>query len=141
MATRRMWAQHEQVIATVVGLVAPSTPELDDDARAAALRDVNAFVASQVQSLPSFMRLPYKILLTGFDWLPLLRYGHRFRYLGRDAQERYLSRWASGSLGVMRAFVKLMRSCALLAYFDHPLVREQLEAGRDESARRAGAGL
>jgi hypothetical protein len=119
----------------IVRLTVPAYPDLDDQARARVDADVTDFVASQIGALPSFMHLPYRLGITAFQLLSLLRHGRRFAFLPKPAKESYLSFWSDGKIGPMRDFVKLIRSCALLAYFDHPEVRKRLLAKREaESA-------
>jgi hypothetical protein len=137
--------RHETaVIARLVQLLAPRYPTLDAGARTFVERDVTAFVRGQIRSMPSFLRLPYRIALFGFNWLPVFRYRRPFRTLGDESARRYLSLWSERGLRPTRDFVKLIRSCALLAYFDHPQVRRHLEAVQPPQTppqRAVGHGL
>jgi hypothetical protein len=126
----------ERAVSAIVGLLVPSYPELDAPTRTAVGADVTDFVVSQIEAMPAFLRVPYTAALAVFSWLPLLRYGRRFWGLDAAAQAAYLSRWSDGRFGVPRNFIKLIRSCALLAYFDHARVREQLETQRHAAARQ-----
>jgi hypothetical protein len=119
-----------RVVAGIIGVIAPVYPGLEESVRMSVHEDVTRYVASQIQSMPSFLRLPYQLALTAFNWLALVPYRRRFIHLPLAAQASYLALWSDGPMGVMRDFVKLIRSCALLAYFDHPLVAEQLAATR-----------
>jgi len=118
------------VVAGIIGVIAPVYPDLEESVRMSVLQDVTRYVASQIQSMPSFLRLPYKLALTVFNWLALVPYRRRFIHLPIAAQTSYLTLWSDGPIGVLRDFVKLIRSCALLAYFDHPLVAHRLAAIR-----------
>lgn len=130
MAWRRLGSADRRVVAEIVRLLLPDYPRLDPAAQGRVRADVTDFVMSQIGAMPSFLRAPYCAAVIGFDWLPVLRHGRCFRRLEEPARVRYLAWWGAGPVGVMRNFVKLIRSCAVLAYFDHPLVMERLEAMR-----------
>ncbi len=125
-------ADDHHLLGAVIALIIPDDPPVDRATRTAVHIDVTAYVASQIQSMPGFLRWPYQLALVAFNWLPLLRYGRRFVSLGPDAQGAYIGLWEGAPLGPMRDFVKLLRSCALLAYFDHPLLMEHLRAEREQ---------
>jgi hypothetical protein len=119
-----------RVLDEIVHLVTPDYPLMDVDTRHTVHTDVTRYVAAQIQGMPGFLRLPYKLALVAFNWLSLLLHRRRFLGLPPEARVAYLARWSDGPLGPMRDFVKLIRSCALLAYFDHPRVMDRLEAER-----------
>ncbi len=98
----------------------------DPEIRARVQEDATDFVCSQIAGMPSFLRLPYRLALVVFNWLPLLRWARSFARLPEPAKAAYLSFWSDGGISLNRDFVKLLRSCALLAYFDHEEVRRQL---------------
>ncbi|MBI1816118.1 MAG: hypothetical protein HYR72_14155 [Deltaproteobacteria bacterium] len=123
-------ARRYTALAAIVGCIAPEYPALNAATRVKALDDVTRYVASQIDGMPSFLRAPYRLALLAFSWLPLLRYARPFSALPAATQLSYLTLWSDGPIGPMRDFVKLIRSCALLAYFDHPLVLQQLEVER-----------
>lgn len=144
MRSKRINTHNTNVIARLVQVLAPQYPALDVTVRAAVQHDVTAFVVAQVKSMPSFLRVPYRLALVAFDWLAVLRYRKSFVALPDDKATAYLALWSDRGLGVTRDFVKLIRSCALLAYFDHPQVRVALEAAQPAqlAAQRAvGNGL
>src|SRR5713226_5204689 len=128
MGSTRIGRHERSVIARLVCLLTPHYPALDTVTRDAVQRDVTAFVGAQIRSMPSFLRLPYRLALVAFNWLAVLRYRKPFASLADDAATAYLSLWSDRGPAVTRDFVKLIRSCALLAYFDHPQVRGGLEA-------------
>ena len=130
------------VVAGIIGVLTPVYPDLEESVRLSVHQDVTRYVASQIQSMPSFLRLPYKLALTAFNWLAVVPYRRRFIHLPFAAQVSYLALWSDGPMGILRDFVKLIRSCALLAYFDHPLVAERLAAIRGvlPSVERAALG-
>lgn len=97
--------------------------------RAAVEDDVARLVATQIAAMPSFLRLPYRCALVGFDLLPLVRWGRTFRGLDGGRRAAWVATWDERGLGPTHAFVKLVRSCSLLAFFDHPRVGAALAAG------------
>lgn len=111
----------------VVQVLVPSEPPLDHDATSEVEDAVVSFLAAQIGSLPPFIRIPYSVALVGFDWLAVLRYGRRYVRLDEARSRQYLSAWDQAPVSLCRDFVKLLRSCALLAYLDHPIVARQLE--------------
>jgi hypothetical protein len=111
----------------MVALILPAYPELDAAARGRVEHDVTRYVAAQVRSMPGFLRLPYQLALLGFEWLPVVRYGRPFRALPPAARAAYLALWSEAPIAAMRDVVKLIRSSALLVYFDDALVMRRLE--------------
>ncbi len=123
---RRLSPSQRQIVARIVGRVLPARPCLSAPERARVHSAVTGFVASQIEALPTFLALPYRVALVAFQLLPALRYGRRFDSLDDASQAAYLTLWSEGPLAPARDFTKLIRSCALLAYFDHPDVRSHL---------------
>ncbi len=123
---RRLSPGRRQAVAAIVRLVVPAYPDLDESERSRVQIAVTDFVASQIEGLPVHLALPYRWALTAFEWLALLRFGSRFGALASSSQAAYLRLWADFPIGPPRDFVKLIRSCALLAYFDHPAVVRRL---------------
>jgi hypothetical protein len=123
------------ILHDIVTLILPAWPELDlDEAlRRKITGEVTAYVAAQIQAMPRFLRGPYTLALLGFGWLPVLRYGRTFGALPSVLQKSYLAHWSDGPIGPMRDFVRLIRSSALLVFFDHALIIERLEALQDPS--------
>lgn len=118
----------DAIVTAIVADLLPSHPALDLAERRTVAADVVAFVASQVQGLPDFLRVPYGMALLAFEGLPVLRWGRPFRRLDGGRRHAYLALWTASNLGVTRNFIKLLRSCTLLAYYDHPTVRARLDA-------------
>jgi hypothetical protein len=129
----RAHAAVEAVVGEIINVLLPGYPVLDTAGRAAVEGDVTRYVASQIESMPGFLRLPYKLALFGFELLPLLRRGKRFGRLRDADRARYLAFWNDAPLAPMRDFVKLIRSSALLVYFDHPAVMQCLERERRDN--------
>jgi hypothetical protein len=116
-----------RLLQQIVRALLPSEPELEPEASREVEEAVVAFVAAQIGSLPAFLRIPYSFALVGFDWLAVARYGRRYARLDETQGRRYLGAWDRSPVSLCRDFVKLLRSCTLLAYLDHPIVARRLE--------------
>jgi hypothetical protein len=126
-------------IATLQGIVAtlmPDFPELCAEDRRAIAGDVTHYVAAQIEAMPAFLRIPYRVALLAFELLPVVRYGRPFGRLHPKARDAYLAWWSDAPGAAMRDSVKLIRSTSLLVFFDHPLVRTQLDRQRRADSRR-----
>jgi hypothetical protein len=113
----------------------PAFPFLPTPERERVEDELRIFLVEQVRSIPSFLRLPYLMALLLFEWVPLLRYGRPYTALPRPRQERALRTWSRSPFGPCRDLVKLVRSCALFFYLDHPLVHERLRAESRDHGR------
>jgi len=126
----------EPALHAIVETILPAFPALPEAVRRGVAGDVAAYVACQIDAMPSFLRLPYRLALLAFTWLPALRFGGPFAALPAAARASCLAIWTDSPLAPMRDFVKLIRSTALLVYYDHPVVLEQLSANGIASAAR-----
>ncbi len=115
-------------MAEIVRSVVPADLDLDESERTRVHSAVTGFVASQIEALPSFLAVPYRAAITAFQLLPILRFGRRYLSLEDASKQSYLALWSDSPFSPARDFIKLIRSCALLAYFDHPDVRRHLPA-------------
>ena len=121
-------AVERRTVATIVALVIPEFPRLEATVQPRVHDDVCRYVIDQIGAMPGFLCAPYRLAILGFGALPVLRYGRTFHALPPPRQHDYLAVWSTARFSAMRDFVKLIRSCALLAYFDHDDVRSALEA-------------
>lgn len=130
----------------------PSVPELPPDEARRVEDDLAGDLAAQIARLPAHLAAPFRVALVAFDLLPLLRFGRPYRALPIETQRRVVRAWSNAPIGAFRNFVKLVRSCALYTYLDHPIVTARLEragaaadpspsagAGPDPSALRSGS--
>ncbi len=129
---------NERLLSALTETLFPDWPSLTPDDRRQLATRVTAFVAGQIEALPRFLRFPYRLALIGFNALALLAGGRPFSRLSEQRRRRYLRLWSDSPIGLMRDFVKLVRSCAVLAAFDHPLMTRRLEEVTEEE-RRGGA--
>lgn len=126
-----------RVVAAIVELLLPPFPALEAQARLGVVGEATRFAIAQIENIPTFLRLPYLLAITGFQWLAVLRYGRPFLRLSRPRQDAYLALWSDSPIAPMRDFVRLIRGCVVLAYFDHPEVARALRAERGADARGA----
>jgi hypothetical protein len=110
------------VIAAAVRAILARTAPPATASRDVVEADVATLVAQQIAAMPTFLRLPYRAGLTCFDALPLLRWGRRFRDLDPPRRDAWITAWDESRIGATHSFVKLIRSCTLLAWFDDPRV-------------------
>jgi hypothetical protein len=92
--------------------------------------DVAAFLVGQFAAMPLFLRVPFRVGLSLFDFLPVLRYGRPFRWLPAGSREQFM-RWCLGNRArPLRDFTKALVGLTLLAAYDHYLVHESLAQTR-----------
>jgi hypothetical protein len=130
MRLDRVLPFQRRVLAGIVDTLLPPAPALDDEARRRVSAAATRFVVIEVESIPTFLRLPYLFAILGFQLLAVARYARPFTALPVEKQNAYVRLWTNSPIGVMRDFLKLIRGCSLLAYFDHPEVRSLLQQGR-----------
>lgn len=94
-----------------------------------------AFVHGQIARMPAFLRLPFRCVLIVFAVGAWLRYRRPFALLDAADRHAWVNVWALSPIIPMRDVIKMIRSCALLAWFDHPAVSSVLQ--RDEAERGA----
>lgn len=130
MRVDRLGRLQRRVLDGVVDLLLPAYPPVVDAARRRAALEATRFVAVQVGNIPALLRLPYLAAILVFHWLALPRYGRPFLSLRVDARRAYLAWWTDSPVGPMRDFVRLIRGCALLSYFDQDEIRRAVDANR-----------
>lgn len=105
----------------------PPWPALPPERRATVERDVVDYVRHQVVRMPLYLRLPFRLVLSAFACSAWFYNGRAFIVLSPSRKRRVVNRWAQSRVIPMRDFIKMVRSCALLAWFDHDVVRGRLE--------------
>jgi len=104
----------------------PTLPPLSDDDRTHVEADLMEHLRAQILAMPTHLRIPFTIALFAFEALPVLSYLRPFHRVSRETQTRIISSWNRSPIPQFRDLIKLVRSCALLAYLDHPIVRRHL---------------
>lgn len=115
-------------LAALTTTLLPPWPDLPGPLRGEVEADVVDYVRRQIRRMPLFLRLPWTAVLLVFAAGAVVRYGRPFASLSSGRRRAWVSLWAESPLVPMRDFVRMVRSCALLAWFDHPVVSEALGA-------------
>ncbi len=124
-------------LAAIVGTLLPEEPELEPARRREVEAEVTRYLANQMAAMSPVFQPLYRVALTAFATTAVPLHGRPFASLSAEKRARHLQSWSDAPIGAMRDFVKLIRSTALLVYFDHPIVRRQLDAERGEREDRA----
>jgi uncharacterized membrane protein YbhN (UPF0104 family) len=126
LGTRRELPATSEAGQLMLAITEALVPEVSGEAPASHAERVDrtaAFVQGQVDALPRLLWLALLLGLLGFRVLVRLRYGHGFCNLPLETRRRIARWWAFGPYRLTRAMFRLLRSTALLAWF------EDLEAG------------
>ncbi|MBU0679634.1 MAG: hypothetical protein KJ626_16145 [Verrucomicrobia bacterium] len=115
------------LLSQIIEPLLPVEPSLAPESRKEVAESVVLFVSQQILGMPAYLRVPYLLFMKIFNWLSLRPYGRLFANLDPVKQKDYVSAWIHSSLGPKKDFIKLIRSCALLRFYDHPKVRDALE--------------
>ncbi|HUU05560.1 MAG TPA: hypothetical protein VMZ49_06735 [Patescibacteria group bacterium] len=106
----------------------PKEPLLTSREKMLVEEKVISYLAGQILAMPVYLKVPYMLALHVFNYLSCLRFGLPFTRINQEKQGQYIRFWSRSPIGLMRDFIKLIRSCVLLSYLDHPLVLQALEA-------------
>jgi len=85
------------------------------------------FVQGEIRSLSKKFQLLFTIGMLGFNLLIWARYFQIFTRLPLSHRIQIFNGWAYGKIPLTRQLFKLIRSTALLAFFEHPAVVRCLE--------------
>jgi len=124
-------------VRAVVGALVPwDLVRLRTRERDETLDSVAHFVEGQVKALPASLGALFSIGMLGFRVVVGLGHARGFADLAKEDQVRVVERWAYGKMALTRQLFRLVRSTALLAFFDHPHVQSAMR-----HPRRVGLGL
>ena len=115
-----------KLVEKIVSAMLPEKPVVYSDSRRKVEEDVSDFVYGQIEALPVYLRVIYKIVLCKFNFSSFFIYGNVFSNLTKSKQLNYLRIWSESPIRQMRDFIKLIKSCAFLQYFDHPVILEAM---------------
>jgi hypothetical protein len=96
------------------------------------------FIQGEIRNLSKKIQVLFSIGMFGFGTLVWLRYLRTFSQLPLTRRISIYNGWAYGKIPVTRQLFKLVRSTALLAFFEHPAVMDALknqEVNKNYSAR------
>ena len=104
------------VFRAVVLTVVPPASELDDER----WREVEGVVADALSTRPAALVRKLRFFLHLIQWLPLLRYGHRFTSLTPERRLRFLVRLESHPSRTIRVGFWGLRALALMGFYARP---------------------
>jgi hypothetical protein len=88
--------------------------------------DSTRYVAGQIAAMSRDLRLKAWAGMAGFRAHALVRMGRPFGALPATQRQRLVDQWSYGSLYLPRQLFRMLRSLALLGWFEHPLVLRAL---------------
>jgi hypothetical protein len=112
--------------AIVEAMLPEGRPALNATATSSVRNDVVAFVAGQILMLPRRLRLAFTLGLAVFGAWVRLRRIQGFAAQPPAVRTALIDAWSFGEWGPGRKLFRLIRSTALLAFYEHPLVTAQL---------------
>ncbi|MBZ0189213.1 MAG: hypothetical protein K8F91_23415, partial [Candidatus Obscuribacterales bacterium] len=98
----------------------------DSERRAAVHEEVGRFTCTQIDCIPFRYRLLFKVGLVGFKLYIFVFTGKFLCDVPLARRRRLIEAWAFGKIALTRKFMKLIRSLAILAYYEHPEVQAAL---------------
>jgi hypothetical protein len=128
---------NKALLVSMARLLYPKEPVLTREGMVIVEEDVMRYLTGQILAMPAYLKVPYVLALHGFNCLSLFRFGLPFTHMRRSQQLRYIRFWSASPIGLMRDFIKLIRSCVLLSYLDHPLVLKEMESAIDDVSEKA----
>lgn len=108
-------------------------PDLIEDPglRAEVHEEVGRFTCEQIDCIPFRYRLLFKVGLVGFKLYIFACTGKFLCSVPLARRRKLIEFWAFGPIGLTRKFMKLIRSLAILAYYDHEAVQAVLFKGEE----------
>ena len=106
----------------IAATVVPEAAALDEEAWADAEDAIESTIATRSDALRRQLRLLVKVI----DFLPLLRYGRRFRALDEDRRMRVLKWLQDSRFLLLRRGVWGLRTLILLGYYSRPIAAAQI---------------
>jgi len=124
-----------KVSAMTVGLVEAMVVGDGETPEPAAVAYAAQFVDGQLAALTPKLRVMFDLGMTFFRFVTRLRFLRGYCDVPLPARRAWTKKWAEGRVALVRQLFKPVRAIALLAYYDHPAVRDQL-LGADVARRR-----
>ena len=128
-----------RLVAKIVSALLPKYPVIKSDERKKIEEDVIDFVYGQIEALPVYLQIAYKIILYKFNFYSLFLYGNIFSNLSESKKINYLKLWSESPIRQMRDFIKLIKSCTFLQYYDHPVILETMIVQNEKNEKQLQA--
>ena len=125
----------ESVIGAFLFPASDLLSRLPEPERRVVTGDVMTFVSGQIQALPNRLRLLFRLGLTLFGLAVRLRHPLGLHALPAERRARIVEAWAFGRWSAPRKLFRLVRSTALLAFYDHPAVAALLDGSPTAQSR------
>lgn len=103
--------------------------ECAEPARTRVVADVASFVAGEIDALPGRLALLFGVGMVGFRLLTAVRFARGFAALPLASRRRWASLWAYGGFSLGRQLFKVVRSTAILAFYEHPAMASRARSG------------
>lgn len=113
-------------VSHLAGPLLPEEPLLPDEVRRRVQQDVGVFLEKEMQLMPVVLRISLGSLLWVFRLGCWVRWGRSFQGIEVLRQRTYLASWSHSRFFPFQNLVKVFRSCALIQYWDHPVVLRAL---------------
>lgn len=97
----------------------------DPSSQTLVMTEVSAFTLTEIECIPFRFQVLFKVGLMGFKSYVLLTTGTFLCNLPPEKRRKLVESWAFGKIAITRKFMKLIRSLTLLAYYEHPRIRER----------------
>lgn len=119
-----------ETMSALIEVVMPRGGIYHHDLRAEML----AYVEDSLVFLPPDLRtlFPVGLLLLEYGTLPLMGSLTPFSRMTLEHREHYIEGWVNSRIGLRRDLIKGVKALAVMAYFEHPAVKEQLGFMSDE---------
>jgi hypothetical protein len=128
IAAVRTVSRDEEASAFTTALVEAMVVAPGEKADTKALKDASDFVHGQLAALPPQLGVMFESGMTFFRFVTRLRYLRGYCELSLETRQRWTAAWAEGSQPLLRKLMKPVRATALLAYHDHPAIRDATKA-------------
>jgi hypothetical protein len=96
--------------------IVPEAASLDETA----WRELESIIDQGLASRPAEIPRQLRLLVRLLDFLPLLRFGHRFRDLDRERQTRFLLAIQNAPLLLLRRGFWGLRTLVFMGYYGRP---------------------
>ncbi len=118
---------HRFIAALAESMVPIDEIELENDERHEVMKETSDFVIGQVEALPRRLAILFAIGTAVFRFYVRVTRFRGFCDLPPETRREVLDSWAYGPIPLFRALFKLIRSTALLTFFESPAVQRALD--------------
>lgn len=110
----------------MVDALLPMEPGIDAEERRRIVAAASTVIEARVGGLPAVFRLGIHLLLRVFEMLALIFLFGRFSQATQEKRRRFLDRAETWHALHLDDLIRLVRSLALLVYYDDHAVRRQI---------------